>query len=155
MAPQYEFIDPFDSFWDGSPYKPEKNDKADFIQYANQLKTTEGFHVDVIPKKLWSGIVPESVDSEDTIEAANLAVEEFNRLKGADLKLSKVLNTNCLFVTRTLFFLTLQCLDGCFYEAKIYFGYGIHTSELVMFRPAKYYPRPRKDEETNEGGGEA
>ncbi|KAL5578410.1 hypothetical protein UlMin_020109 [Ulmus minor] len=154
MAPQYEFMDHFDPLWDGSPYKAVPTDKPDFIEYANQLKTTEGFHVEVIPKsKYYSLIVPERVDSKYTIEAANLAVEEFNRLKGADLKLSKILNANCLLVSRALFFLTLQCVDGCFYEAKIYLGFGTESNELVMFRPAKYYPRPsRKDNDTNEEG---
>ncbi|KAK0601033.1 hypothetical protein LWI29_020718 [Acer saccharum] len=154
---KYDFIDPYDPFWDGSPYIAEPTDKPYFVEYANQLKTTEGFHVDLIPKSICcTGIVPEDVDSEGTIIAAKAAVEEFNRLKGALFKLSKILNANCLIISSLLYFLTLQCSDGRFYEAKIDLQFRNKGCELVMFRPAKYYPRPRHYySKTNEVEGQS
>ncbi|KAK2638145.1 hypothetical protein Ddye_025940 [Dipteronia dyeriana] len=118
---KYDFIDPYDPRWDGTPYEAKPTDKPYFVEYANQLKTTEGFHVDLIPKSiLCTWVIPYNVDSKYTVEAANSAVDEFNRL------------------------------DGLFYEAKIDIRFLDESYELVMFRPAKYWPRPRKD--TKEGG---
>ncbi|KAK4843567.1 hypothetical protein QYF36_010023 [Acer negundo] len=113
MYQKYDFIDPYDPRWDGSPYEAKPIDKPYFVEYANQLKTTEG----------------------------------------ADLKLSKILNANCHIISSALYFLTLQCSDGLFYEAKIDMRFRDEGCALVMFRPAKYFPRTRKDKNTNDEGG--
>ncbi|KAK1587263.1 hypothetical protein Q3G72_011223 [Acer saccharum] len=69
--------------------------------------------------------------------------------EGANLKLRQILSSNCVLLESVLYFLTFQCSDNCFYEAKIY----LHDSgyELVKFRSAKFWPR--KDKNTNEEGG--
>ncbi|KAI9186566.1 hypothetical protein LWI28_018604 [Acer negundo] len=107
MYQKYDFIDPYDPRWDGSPYEAKPTDKPYFVEYANQLKTTEG----------------------------------------ADLKRSKILNANCHIISSALYFLTLQCSDGLFYEAKIDMRFRDEGCALVMFRPAK------KDKNTNDEGG--
>ncbi|KAK1582703.1 hypothetical protein Q3G72_017512 [Acer saccharum] len=155
---KYDFIDPHDPMSDGSPFIAEsESPKHQYdAEYTNQIKATEGFHVDLIPiPSFWNGILPDDVNSKYTIEAANAAIEEFNRLnrlKGADLKLIKILNSNFLMVSGMIFFLTLQCSDGCFYEAKIYMPIS-SDCELMKFWPAKFWPRSRKDKNTNEEGG--
>ncbi|KAK4852176.1 hypothetical protein QYF36_021655 [Acer negundo] len=154
---KYDYIDPHDPMRDCSPFiaKSDSPKHQFFVEYANQLKDTEGFHVDLIPIQsvCCTWILPQNVNSPMIIEAAKAAIEEFNRLnrlKGANLKLSQILSSNCMMIESILFFLTFQCSDGCFYEAKIY----QHTKsdyEFVKFRPAKFWPR--KNKYTYEEGG--
>ncbi|KAK0599097.1 hypothetical protein LWI29_002352 [Acer saccharum] len=154
---KYEFIDTYDPIFRG-PFITESESESPkhqyFDEYANQLKATEGFHVDLIPipSVCCTWILPYDVNSKLTIVAANAAIKEFNRLKGADLQLFKLLNSNTKMTSRVLFFLTFQCSDGFFYEAKIYKGV-IGDNELVMFRPSKFWPR--KDKYTIEEEGSA
>ena len=60
-------------------------------------------------------------------------------MQGANLKLRQILSSNCVLLESVLYFLTFQCSDNSFYEAKIY----LHDSgyELVKFRSAKFWPR--------------
>ncbi|KAK1577924.1 hypothetical protein Q3G72_006783 [Acer saccharum] len=149
---KYDFIDPYDPMWDRSPFKAKSDlpKHQYFAEYANQLRDTEGFHVDLIPIASCSRwILPRNVNSPMTIKAAEAAIKEFNTLKGANLKLRQILSSNCMLLESVLYFLTFQCSDNSFYEAKIY----LHDSgyELVKFRSAKFWPR--KSKYTNEEGG--
>ncbi|KAK1587638.1 hypothetical protein Q3G72_015200 [Acer saccharum] len=149
---KYDFIDPYDPMWDCSPFKAKSDlpKHQYFAEYANQLRDTEGFHVDLIPIAACSRwILPRDVNSPMTIEAAEAAIKEINTLKGANLKLRQILSSNCVLLESVLYFLTFQCSDNSFYEAKIY----LHDSgyELVKFRSAKFWPR--KSKYTNEEGG--
>ncbi|KAK0600441.1 hypothetical protein LWI29_015066 [Acer saccharum] len=155
---KYDFIDPHDPMWDCSPFiaKSDSPKHQYFIEYANQLKDTEGFHVDLIPIQsvCCTWILPQNVNSPMIIKAAKTAIlkfEELNRLKGANLTLDQILSCNCMMIDRILFFLTFQCSDGCFYEAKIYLHMA-RDYELVMFRPAKFWPSI-KNKNTNEECG--
>ncbi|TXG65190.1 hypothetical protein EZV62_006465 [Acer yangbiense] len=138
---KYDFIDPHDPMWDCSPFiaKSDSPKHQYFVEYANQLKDTEGFHVDLIPIQsvCCTWILPQNVNSPMIIKAAKTAIlkfEELNRLKGANLTLDQI----------------LSCNYDCFYEAKIYLHMA-RDYELVMFRPAKFWPR--KNKYTNEEGG--
>ncbi|KAK0598003.1 hypothetical protein LWI29_030710 [Acer saccharum] len=138
---KYDFIDPYDPMWDRSPFKAKSDlpKHQYFAEYANQLRDTEGFHVDLIPIAACSRwILPRDVNSPMTIEAAEAAIKEFNTLKGANLKLRQILSSNCMLLESVLYFLTFQCSDNSFYEAKIY----LHDSgyQLVKFRSAKFWP---------------
>ncbi|KAK3222118.1 hypothetical protein Dsin_009143 [Dipteronia sinensis] len=153
---EYEFIDPQDGTWDGSPIKAESDSLEDqlFAVYANQLKDTEGFHVQLpdgpnIHDDWYDWIRPDRLDSECTIEAADAAIKKLNELKGAKLKLIDIKASNSQMVSGTIHFLTLKCSDDHFYEAKIYMPIT-GDCELDIFRRAKYWPWPRKDKNTNE-----
>ncbi|KAK3218968.1 hypothetical protein Dsin_012938 [Dipteronia sinensis] len=96
----------------GGPYKPESDlpDLKYFAEYANQLIATEGFHVDLRPKPFCcTCIVPELLISGPL----KLLMEQFaefnklNRLKGADLKLIKILNSNSILVSGFIYYFTL------------------------------------------------
>ena len=63
-------------------------------------------------------------------------------MQGANLNLGQILNSNCVMVSGMIYFLTLQCSDGLFYEAKIYMPIT-GDCQLFIFRPAKYWPWPR------------
>ncbi|XP_062105596.1 uncharacterized protein LOC133817187 [Humulus lupulus] len=154
---KYDFIDPYDPYWDGKPYPtpkskpvdpyPDPDEPEDFEEdvliVVNQLKLTDGFHVDYLPKgrRQWLAFNVRSADDEGGWKASRAAVAEFNRLKGADLKLSKVLSVLSRMAAGVHYDLTLQCTDGCFYEARIFMGIG-DAIELITFRPAKHWPRP-------------
>ncbi|TXG59425.1 hypothetical protein EZV62_013998 [Acer yangbiense] len=153
-----EFIYPPDGSWDHTPVKAESDSPEDQIYavYANQLRATEGFHAQPpaepdIPDACCDWIVPDEVDSKWTIEAANAAIKKFNELKGADLRLIDIKDSNSQMVAGFIHFLTLQCSDDHFYEAKIYMPIT-GDCQLFIFRPAKYWPWPRKDKNTNEEG---
>ncbi|KAK1581091.1 hypothetical protein Q3G72_003011 [Acer saccharum] len=101
---KYDFIDPHDPMWDCSPFiaKSDSPKHQYFIEYANQLKDTEGFHVDLIPIQsvCCTWILPQNVNSPMIIKAAKTAIlkfEELNRLKGANLTLDQILSCNCFF----------------------------------------------------------
>ncbi|KAF4366595.1 hypothetical protein F8388_004259 [Cannabis sativa] len=113
-APCYDFIDPVGYDWDCTPSRkgpPISNDNFDpkilrydsdedeeaILHYINQLEL-----------------------SDDCIDAAYAAVEEFNNLKGADLKFLKLLSVTSRITGGIFYFLTLQCTDERFYEAKIF-----------------------------------
>uniref|UniRef100_A0A803PLA4 Cystatin domain-containing protein n=1 Tax=Cannabis sativa TaxID=3483 RepID=A0A803PLA4_CANSA len=101
------------------------------------------FHADKPKKRFyWTSFVVDKVTSQDCIDAAHVAVEEFNNLKGADLKFLKLLNVTSRITGGIFYFLTLQCTDERFYEAKIFITLE-GARDLFMFRPAKHYPRPR------------
>ncbi|GMN41279.1 hypothetical protein TIFTF001_010498 [Ficus carica] len=61
---------------------------------------------------------------DHAFEAANFAVVRGNVLPE---------------VFETLYFLTLECSDGCFYEAKVDMPGDYASSKLMIFRPAKFY----------------
>ncbi|KAK1588801.1 hypothetical protein Q3G72_027212 [Acer saccharum] len=155
---KYEFIYPPDGSWDHTPVKAESDSPEDqiFAVYENQLTATEGFHAQLpaepdIPDACYDWIMPDEVDSKWTIKAANAAIKKFNELKGADLKLIDIKDSNSQMVAGLIHFLTLQCSDGHIYEAKIYMPIT-GDCELYIFRPAKYWPWPRKDKNKNEEG---
>ncbi|XP_062113964.1 uncharacterized protein LOC133824973 [Humulus lupulus] len=149
---KYDFIDPY---WDGKPYPtlkskpiypyPDQPDdfEEDLLIVVNQLKLTDSFHVDYLPKgrRQWLAFNVRSADDERGWKASLAAVAEFNRLNGADLKLSKVLSVLSGMAAGVHYDLTLQCTDGCFYEARIFMEIG-DAIELITFRPAKHWPRP-------------
>ncbi|KAK2638645.1 hypothetical protein Ddye_026440 [Dipteronia dyeriana] len=170
---KYDFIDPYDSFLDGSPYKAKPTDKPWFFEYVNQLKTTEVLFlfpfllylkhhsvfmlISLLNHSLAMGFYPIVLTERTPLKQLTQQLKSLTGLsfmgRGADLKLSKILNANCLLISNALYFLTLQCSDGLVYEAKIDMPViRDEGRELVMFRPAKYFPRPRKDKNTNEEG---
>ncbi|KAK3222095.1 hypothetical protein Dsin_009120 [Dipteronia sinensis] len=56
---EYEFIDPQDGTWDGSPYKAESDSPEDqlFALYANQPKDTEGASLKLIDIMASNGVM--------------------------------------------------------------------------------------------------
>ncbi|XP_030502106.1 uncharacterized protein LOC115717277 isoform X2 [Cannabis sativa] len=158
-APCYDFIDPVGYDWDCTPSRkgpPISNDNFDpkilrydsdedeeaILHYINQLELSDGFHADKPKKRFyWTSFVVDKVTSQDCIDAAYAAVEEFNNLKGADLKFLKLLSVTSRITGGIFYFLTLQCTDERFYEAKIFITLE-GARDLFMFRPAKHYPRP-------------
>ncbi|GMN26203.1 hypothetical protein TIFTF001_040820 [Ficus carica] len=52
---------------------------------------------------------------------------------------------------QALYFLTLKCSDDCFYEAKINTKMDYASSNLIIFRPAKFY-ESTEDQKTDGGG---
>ncbi|KAF4404021.1 hypothetical protein G4B88_014477, partial [Cannabis sativa] len=137
-APCYDFIDPVGYDWDCTPFRkgPPHPTKISIPKYFD-------FHADKPKKRFyWTSFVVDKVTSQDCIDAAHVAVEEFNNLKGADLKFLKLLNVTSRITGGIFYFLTLQCTDERFYEAKIFITLE-GARDLFMFRPAKHYPRPR------------
>lgn len=110
---------------------------------------------------------PAGLTEPHAISIATSAVEEFNRLKvcfqfyihwgfififiyynfivtlqsqGTKLEFSRVVRMTGVHMTGLLAYITLQCKDGGFYEAKA-FKPMWDPFQLYIFRPAKHYPR--------------
>ncbi|KAM6552481.1 hypothetical protein CsatB_013243 [Cannabis sativa] len=127
-----------------SYYSDEDDEfEQDWAIVHKQLLETDGFHVDYLPnehKRNWYQIIMGNPSCKYTIEAANLAIAEYNKLEGANLELREIINVLSKMVGGLYFALTLQCTDGKYYEVKVLtLGPKI---DLEMFRPAKHYPRP-------------
>ncbi|KAF4366591.1 hypothetical protein F8388_004255 [Cannabis sativa] len=154
-APCYDFIDPVGYDWDCTPFRkgPPHPTTISIPKYfvTIQMKTRKlSFIISTNSNSLmifmlisrkndFTGL--HKVTSQDCIDAAHVAVEEFNNLKGADLKFLKLLNVTSRITGGIFYFLTLQCTDERFYEAKIFITLE-GARDLFMFRPAKHYPRP-------------
>uniref|UniRef100_A0A803QT05 Cystatin domain-containing protein n=2 Tax=Cannabis sativa TaxID=3483 RepID=A0A803QT05_CANSA len=147
---KYDFIEEMDPYWDGKTFPSDSSDdddsedEAGWLTVINQLKLTDGFQVDHLPnsKAIWSALVVESfykTYDKCTIEAAHAAVAEFNKLKGANLELKRIVTS--LYSSPGEYSFTLECTDGCYYEARV-FIVGKEKFDLTIFRPAKHYPRP-------------
>ncbi|KAK3217771.1 hypothetical protein Dsin_011741 [Dipteronia sinensis] len=89
------------------------------------------------------GLYPKTLAQSTPLKQLTQQLKSLTGLRGANLKLSQIRNSNLLMISSALYFLTLECSDGCFYEAKIDMKFRGEGRELVMFRPAKYFPRPR------------
>ncbi|XP_030486004.2 uncharacterized protein LOC115702717 isoform X2 [Cannabis sativa] len=155
---KYDFIEEMDPYWDGKTFPSDSSDdddsedEAGWLSVINQLKLTDGFQVDHLPNNQanWSSFVVESfykTYDKYTIEAAHAAIAEFNKLKGANLELKKIITSIFSLGPREYSF-TLECTDGCYYEARV-FMVGKEKFDLTIFRPAKHYPRPTPAETSN------
>ncbi|KAF4377599.1 hypothetical protein G4B88_006879, partial [Cannabis sativa] len=127
---KYDFIEEMDPYYDGKTFPPsdsdddDSEDEAGWLSVINQLKLTDGFQVDHLPNNQanWSSFVVESfykTYDKYTIEAAHAAIAEFNKLKGANLELKKIVTSIFSLGPREYSF-TLECTDGCYYEARVF-----------------------------------
>ncbi|XP_060972735.1 uncharacterized protein LOC133038666 isoform X1 [Cannabis sativa] len=117
--------------------------EQDWAIVNKQLIETDGFHVDYLPnqhKRNWYQKILGISSCKYAIDAANLAIAEYNKLEGANLELREIINVMYEMTGGLYYALTLQCTDGKYYEVKVLkLGPKI---DLEMFRPAKHYPRP-------------
>ena len=61
-------------------------------------------------------------------------------LQGTNLGFHRLVRATSKLMVGMLAYMTLQCTDGCFYEAKVYRRFS-NPWELYIFRLAKHYPR--------------
>ncbi|KAF4349507.1 hypothetical protein F8388_008450 [Cannabis sativa] len=125
-------------------YLSDEDDEyeQDWAIVHKQLLQTDGFHVDYLPnkhKRNWYQKILGNSCCKYTIEAANLAVAEYNKLEGANLEIREIINV--IQIGFDYYYLTLQCTDGKYYEVKVFLQMSPEI-DLEMFRPAKHYPRP-------------
>ncbi|XP_060972732.1 uncharacterized protein LOC115725501 isoform X4 [Cannabis sativa] len=138
-------------------YLSDEDDEyeQDWAIVHKQLLETDGFHVDYLPnkhKRNWYQKILGNSCCKYTIEAANLAVAEYNKLEGANLEITEIINV--IQIGFDYYYLTLQCTDGKYYEVKVFLQMSPEI-DLEMFRPAKHYPRPTTTTTTSEEKEEA
>ncbi|KAM6552478.1 hypothetical protein CsatB_013240 [Cannabis sativa] len=125
-------------------YLSDEDDEfeQDWAIVHKQLLQTDGFHVDYLPNKhkrnWYQKIIMGCTSYKYTIEAANLAVAEYNKLQGVNLEIREIINV--IIRGFDYYYLTLECTDGKYYEVQV-LKMGPKV-DLDMFRPAKHYPRP-------------
>ncbi|GMN62125.1 hypothetical protein TIFTF001_031198 [Ficus carica] len=89
----------------------------------------------------WVGAaVPCRKSEKDVQVAARFAVEEYNKIEGHHLELKEVVEVKWRITTGTLYYLTLECTNGCFFEAEVTLQ-PRDPPILLLFRHLKDYAK--------------